>query len=191
MNLSKLTGSYRTKLIISAYRKWIKSNDKIIDVGCGTGVVAKNLTDYFSVNITGCDIKNYLIYKIPFLQIKDNKIPAKDNQFSIALLNDVLHHIPKQYQADVIKETIRVAKKVLVFEFEPTFIGKLADVVLNKFHYEDLITPLSVRSINDWQNLFRKLSLKSQAIKLEKPFWYPFSHIAFMLTKKSQFPKTQ
>lgn len=189
MNLSKLTSSYRTKLIISVYQKWIKPNDNIIDVGCGTGVVAKNLADHFSVNITGCDIKNYLIYKIPFLEIKDNKIPVKDSQFSIALLNDVLHHIPKQYQADVIKETTRVAKKVLIFEFEPTLIGKLADVILNKFHYDDLITPLSVRSINEWQDLFKKLTLKSQAIKLNKPFWYPFAHIAFILTKKSKLPK--
>ncbi|MBU1032286.1 methyltransferase domain-containing protein [Patescibacteria group bacterium] len=183
MNFSKITGSYRTKLIISAYKNWIKPNESILDVGCGTGIVTKILEDYFSTNITGCDIKNYLIYKIPFLKIKDNKIPVKDARFSIALLNDVLHHVPKQYQADVIKETTRVAKKVLVFEFEPTFIGKLADIILNKFHYGDLKTPLSVRPINEWQNLFRKLSLKSQTIRLNKPFWYPFSHIAFMITK--------
>ncbi|MDO8638389.1 MAG: class I SAM-dependent methyltransferase [Candidatus Daviesbacteria bacterium] len=183
MNFSKITGGYRTKLIISAYKNWIKPNESILDVGCGTGIITKALEDYFSTNITGCDIKNYLIYKIPFLRIKDNKIPVKDARFSIALLNDVLHHVPKQYQADVIKETTRVAKKVLVFEFEPTVIGKLADIILNKFHYGDLKTPLSVRSINEWQNLFRKLSLKSQTIRLNKPFWYPFSHIAFMVTK--------
>lgn len=184
MNLFKITSSYRTKLIINVYQKWIKPNDNILDVGCGTGIVAKMLADYFSADITGCDIKNYLIYKIPFLKIKDSKIPVKDASFSIALLNDVLHHIPKQYQASIIKETTRVAKKVLIFEFEPTFIGKLSDIILNKFHYGDLNPPLSVRSIKEWQNLFRKLSLRSQTIKLEKPFWYPFSHIAFMITIK-------
>lgn len=183
LKLTKLTSGFRTKLIISVYQKWIEPGDSILDVGCGTGIVTKMLGDYFSTSITGCDIKNYLIYKIPFLKINDNKIPVKDARFSIALLNDVLHHVPKQYQADVIKETTRVAKKVLIFEFEPTFIGKLADVILNKFHYGDLKAPLSVRSIDEWQNLFRKLSLKSQTIKLKKPFWYPFSHIAFMVTK--------
>lgn len=183
MNLSKITGNYRTKLIISVYKKWIKPKDSILDIGCGTGIVTKILGDYFSANITGCDIKNYLIFKIPFLKIKDNKLPVKDTFFDIALLNDVLHHIPKQNQAGIIMEAIRVSKRVIIFEFEPTFVGKLADVILNKFHYGDLSAPLSARPIDEWQDLFRKLSLKTQTTKLKKPFWYPFSHIAFMVTK--------
>lgn len=191
MNLSKITGTYRTKLIISVYQKWIKHGDSILDVGCGTGIVAKMLGDYFSTNITGCDIKNYLIYKIPFIEIGNNKIPVKDKSYDVALLNDVLHHVNKQYQINVLKETARVAKKILIFEFEPTIIGKLADIILNKFHYGDLNTPLSVRTIAEWQNLFKTLGFESKVVKLKKPFWYPFSHIAFMLTKKSQFPKVQ
>ena len=115
MNLSKVTGSYRTKLIISVYRKWIKPNDNILDVGCGTGIVAKILKDNFQTKITGADIKKYLIYDLPFITIKSNKIPVKDESFDTAMLNDVLHHINKEYQANAIKEAMRVSKKVFIF----------------------------------------------------------------------------
>lgn len=184
MNISEITGGYRTKLMLTVYGKWIKQGATILDVGCGTGIVTKILGDYFSTKITGCDVKNYLTYKIPFIKIGDNKIPIKDKSYDIALLNDVLHHVNKECQIDVLKETARVAKRVLIFEFEPTIIGKLTDVILNKFHYGDLNTPLSVRTIDDWQNLFKSLGFNSTAVKLKKPFWYPFSHIAFMVTKK-------
>src|SRR3989344_2958992 len=184
MNLSKVTSSYRTKLIISVYRKWIKPNDNILDVGCGTGIVAKILKDNFQTKITGADIKKYLIYDLPFITIKSNKIPVKDESFDTAMLNDVLHHINKEYQANAIKEAMRVSKKVFIFEFEPTIIGKVADVILNKFHYGDLNAPLSVRSTEEWQKMFKDMGFKSKSVKLNRTFWYPFSHIAFMLTKR-------
>lgn len=191
MNFSRITGRYRTKQIISVFSNWIKPGEKILDIGCGTGIVAKILGDYFSTNITGCDIKNYLIYKIPFIKIKNNRIPVKKDDFDVALLNDVLHHVDKENQANIILEASRVAKKVLIFEFEPKIIGKVADIILNKLHYGDLNVPLSLRSINNWQQLFRDLGFKYKTVKLKKSFWYPFSHIAFMVTKKSQLPKVQ
>lgn len=184
MNLYQYTSGYRTKLIISVYKKWIKRRGKIIDVGCGTGVVAKIIGDYFSAEISGCDVKNYLMYKIPFIKIKDNKFPIKDNFYDSALLNDVLHHINKDNQVEVIKEAARIAKKLFIFEFEPTFIGKLTDIVLNKLHYGDLNDPLALRTKDEWQKLFKNLNFKVESVKLSRPFWYPFSHIAFMLTKK-------
>ncbi len=184
MNTSQFTSTYRTKLIISVYEKWIKKGDSLLDVGCGTGVVTKILGDHFSSKIKGADINNYLIYEVPFIKIKNGKIPFKNNSFDFSLLNDVLHHVDKDRQRDVIKEAARVGRKVLLFEFEPTILGKLADIILNKFHYGDLHTPLSVRTINGWQGLFKSLGFNSKVIKLKKPFWYPFSHIAFMVTKK-------
>lgn len=184
MNISKFTSTYRTRLIISVYKKWIKQNDNVLDVGCGTGVVTKILGESLPIKITGCDVKDYLLYNIPFIKIKNGRIPVKNKTYDVALLNDVLHHVNKANQEGVIKEAARVAKRVLIFEFEPTLVGKLTDVILNEFHYGDLNAPLSQRSIKEWGKLFKSLEFKYEAIKLKKPFWYPFAHIAFMLTKE-------
>lgn len=183
MNLYQYTSSYRTKLIISVYKEWIKKGERIIDIGCGTGIVAKRIGDFFSAEISGCDVKNYLIHDIPFIKIKNNRLPVKDNFYDSALLNDVLHHINKDNQIEVVKEAARVAKKLFIFEFEPTLIGKFTDVILNKLHYGDLNAPLALRTKDEWQKLFKNLNFKVESVKLPRSFWYPFSHIAFMLKK--------
>lgn len=181
MNITKITSSYRAKLIFEAYKHWLKKGNYVLDIGSGNGIITKLLMDYFSVKIVGSDVKNYLIYDIPFIEIDGKELPFNNNEFDIVMLNDVLHHIPYHNQEKLISESARVAKKVLIFEARPTILGKITDVVLNKYHYGDLNVPLSFRNITDWQKLFKKLSLRSKVTILKKPFWYPFSHIAFEL----------
>ncbi len=183
LKLTELTSNFRTTLMITAYTRWVKKGETALDIGCGTGVAGKNLMDRLDLKVTGCDVKNYLVCKIPFLKIQGNKLPVADKSYDIAFLNDVLHHVNQTTQISILKEALRVAKKVLIFEAEPTFIGKLTDILLNKYHYGDLNTPLTFRSLGNWKKLFKKLSLKSNSIKLKRPLWYPFSHIAFIITK--------
>ncbi len=184
INLTKLTSSYRSKLIIRVFHRWLKDREKILDVGCGNGIVTKLLISQIGIKATGCDIRNYLIYDdIPFVRIKNNKLPFSKKKFDALLLIDVLHHLPFEKQENLIQESLRVANKVLIFEAKPTIAGKLADIILNKYHYGNLKTPLSFRDINNWKILFKKLSLKYRTATLDKPFWYPFSHIAFVIQK--------
>ena len=184
MNLSKFTSSIRFKLLNQAYYNWIKKGDKILDIGCGNGIIAKLLKDNFEISITGCDVKNYLIYDLPFIKVGYGDLSLIRKKFDIAMLNDVLHHMPKDEQKKLILESLNIAKKLLIFEAEPTLNGKIADLILNKYHYGNMNVPLSFRSIKDWQKLFKKLPLKSKIIRIKKPLWYPFSHIAILLKKE-------
>ena len=79
MNITKTTASYRCKLIIEAYKNWLKKGDYVLDIGSGNGIIAKSLMDNFSLKITGSDIKNYLIYDIPFIEINGKELPFTNN----------------------------------------------------------------------------------------------------------------
>lgn len=182
-NISIITTPYRAKIILSIYKSWFKRNGKALDVGCGTGIVANILKKELGLKITGCDVKNYLICDIPFVKIKNDKLPFPNLSFDVVLFNDVLHHIDKPKQEEVISEALRVGKNVFIFEYEAGKGGKILDIVLNKFHYDDLNTPLAFRDANEWKQLFKKLSANYDYIKLKKPFWYPFTHIAFRVSK--------
>lgn len=182
-NISILTTPYRAKLILSIYKLWFKKNGKVIDVGCGTGIVANILKKELGVRIIGCDIKNYLIHDIPFVKIKSDELPFPNQSYDVVLFNDVLHHIDKPRQEHIISEALRVAKNVFIFEFEPSVGGKILDIVLNKFHYGDLAVPLAFRYAKEWKQLFKNLSANYDFIRLKRPFWYPFEHIVFRVSK--------
>lgn len=182
-NLSSITSRYRANLVLTIFEKWFKKGDKVLDVGSGTGVIAYMLKNHLGIKITTCDVKNYLLYKLTFIKITGNKLPFPNKTFSVILLIDVLHHIDKLKQEQLIIESLRVAKAVFIFESEPTFTGKVADIILNKFHYGDLNTPLTFRNTHEWKQLLKRLHLKYDYVKLDKPLWYPFSHIAFKVSK--------
>ena len=183
-NISIFTTPYRAKLILSIYKSWFKRNGKALDVGCGTGIVANILKKELGLKITGCDVKNYLVCNIPFVKVKDDKLPFPKHSFDVVLFNDVLHHIDKPKQELLIKEALRIGKNVFIFEYEPGVGGKILDIVLNRFHYDDLAVPLAFRYAKEWKDLFKKLSANCEYVRMKKPFWYPFTHMAFRVTKK-------
>lgn len=182
LNISQFTSPFRSKLIVKYFKPWIKKKQKVLDIGCGTGITTKVVIENFKVVVTGCDVKNYLIFNMPFYSIsKKGRLPFRKQEFDLAMLNDVLHHVDKSYQTHIIKEALRIAKRVLIFEAEPTFSAKVFDTILNKLHYSSLDTPLTFRSGSDWQKLFSSMKLKVIIKKVERPLWYPFEHIAMMI----------
>lgn len=183
-NLSKITSKYRANLIFKAYKTLLHKADMILDLGCGNGVIASYLGENLKNKITGCDIKNHLIKPMPFILIKEKKkLPLEDKSYDVVMINDVLHHTQESEQYKLLNEALRIGKKVLVFEDRPTMMGKLFDFMLNKLHYSDLKTPLTFKNETEWLKIFKKLKAKCKIIQVSSPSLYPFSHIAFVLTR--------
>lgn len=184
MFLANITSKYRGNLITDAYKNNLKKNSKVIDVGCGNGVITTQLKNHFKFRVTGCDIMDYLIVKIPFKKMeKNNKIPFKNKAFDISMFNDVLHHMPKDTQIKMLKEALRVSRKILIFEVQPTLPGKVFDFILNKIHNFNMDIPFTFRKTKDWIKVFEDLKCTYKVIDVDRPTFYPFSHVAFVLTK--------
>lgn len=91
---------------------------KILDIGCGGGLIAESLPYYYPKSeIYGCDVsQTALSYakklgsgKVKYSQIRNKRFPYKNNFFDVCICLDVLEHVP-----DVnyfLKEIKRVLKK--------------------------------------------------------------------------------
>ena len=93
----------------------------ILDIGCGDMTMIHNIQRLLSANrITGMDI-----YAMPphlkqepywqyYQSFDGHTIPSADQSFSVALLIDVLHHLPEKDQLNLLKEATRVASYVVI-----------------------------------------------------------------------------
>lgn len=96
--------------------KIIKENgwlsDKILEVGSGSiGIAA-----YIDSQVVGVDNDFSEPDHPNLIKVKGNgeKLPFKKNEFTVAILSDVLEHVPKKNRKKLIEETIRVTKKAVI-----------------------------------------------------------------------------
>lgn len=101
-------------IIFSQINKFFGNNNdlKILDIGCGTGIVIKRLEKYG--NVFGMDISDKAISFCNKRGIKNIikanaiKLPFNNNTFDLITILDVLEHIENEEAA--ISETYRVLK---------------------------------------------------------------------------------
>ena len=78
-------------------------NGKMLDIGCGGGVLTESLNYYFpKVKVYGCDISKQAINyakkfgsgRVTYGVIQKNKLPYENNFFDACICLDVMEHIP-------------------------------------------------------------------------------------------------
>lgn len=77
---------------------------KLLEIGCGIGVVALYLADKYKWNVTGIDLDPEQIERakndnieneyLKFFEVDATKLPFENREFDMVLSFDVLHHIP-------------------------------------------------------------------------------------------------
>jgi len=173
----------RTKLVTKTYKGWLTSQGKVLDVGCGDGILTDALSRKYKLKVTGCDVEKFLIKPLNFVLMKDkNKLPFPNSSFDIVTFNDVLHHTSASTQYSLLKEALRIAKKsVLIFEAKPSVATYLFDFLLNKISHPSMNVPFAFKDKKGWDSLFRKFSAKVDYRKCPRSLFSPFAHFAFRL----------
>ena len=144
-----------------ACRDFIKKDSKILDLGCGSGIVGKTFQEFFQADLFGVDIKDRRLNNIPFGLIDGKNLPFPEKSFDVVLINYVLHH--SRDPIALLKEAKRVAKdKIIIFEdlfegFLPKLICKIHGGSFNKFFGNP--TKTSFKSEEEWKKIFKGLGL--------------------------------
>lgn len=107
----------------------LKKDDYIIDVGCGSGRLAKQLSQYLNVKYLGIDVVSELINNARkftgqtdwrFEVMDGRSIPEEDNKVDIVCFFSVFTHILHEQSYNYLREAKRVLKPggKIIFSFK-------------------------------------------------------------------------
>lgn len=179
-----ITQKIRGHVVALAFEKFLGKDSKVLDIGCGNGIITSLLKKRFGCDIRGTDVLDYASASgIEFKKMDSpTELPFADASFDFALLVDVLHHT--RDQKAVLDEAARVAKRILVFDIEPGFSTWFLDVFVNYIINREIERTFTHRTIRGWSDFFSGAGYALERINFKKPLWYPLPQFAFVLEKK-------
>jgi len=157
---------------------------RVLEVGCGIGVVASHLSEKYQWDVTGVDLDPEQIEiaksdhpeneHLKFFEADTTELPFEDREFDLVLSFDVLHHIPDWDKA--LREINRVLRSTGLYLLNdlslPKFTARIykdcgvfsADDVINHLRENGLVIIYAEKSkANVFARLGRHFSIISQA----------------------------
>jgi SAM-dependent methyltransferase len=150
-----------TKKMCLDCQNFIEKGTKILDLGCGAGIAAKDFQDFFQAKVIGVDVKDQRIFHIPFEIIDGKNLPFPDKSFDTVLISYVLHHAEDPNA--LLMEAKRVCRdKIVIFEDLPEgfisgIICKIHGIFFDKIFGNPSKT--SFKKEEDWRRIFNELEL--------------------------------
>lgn len=172
----------KARKISNDCKEFLKGN--VLDIGAGRCYIAREIQSKNKAKVTCLDVKDLSQTDIKVIVYDGKYFPFKSNQFDSALIAYVLHHCEEPLA--VLKEAIRVCTgNIVIFEdTKPSIITNAMDFLSNKLRHVE--TPFKFRTEKEWLNIFKKLNLKTVAVKhnVEREWFYPFvEHTMFVVRK--------
>lgn len=101
--------------ILRALKPRLAETDSLLEVGSGPIGIGK----FYRSRFVGCEIKFPYPPKAPMLPVvaSATNLPFYDKSFDGVVVSDVLEHVPPDQRKLVIREALRVARKIAIFGF--------------------------------------------------------------------------
>ena len=166
----------RTAVVIGEH---LRAGESVLDVGCGTLAIGKEILKYKPLRWTGVDTVDYHEPGLDFKLYDGRRLPYVDESFDTVLLSCVLHHCNDPLA--VIDDCARVARVRLII-IEDTLrsnalslpLAKINCWIGNTIAESGIQLPYSFRKPEEWREAFhgrgleieRERQFKSQPIAL-------------------------
>jgi len=142
--------------------EFIKNKSKILDIGCGSAIVANTFQSFFDTEVIGVDVIDRRIFPIAFSLINGERISFPDNSFDNILIAYTLHH--SQDPIALLKEAKRIAKhRIFIYEDLPEdFLSKFI-CYFHSFSFDKFFgnkDKTTFKTEDEWLEVFKSLDFK-------------------------------
>ena len=103
--------SYHATLLQSLRALWDPAHARLLDVGGGTGIIAQAMKDLFGIaDVTSVDVQDRFLKSLDIeTRVYDGiTLPFADGSFDCLTFSNVLHHVPPERRARLLRECARV-----------------------------------------------------------------------------------
>ncbi|MGJ0393640.1 MAG: class I SAM-dependent methyltransferase [Methylocystis sp.] len=155
---------YQYVMLSNLRSQWDASHRSALDVGGGTGVMAQAVKTLFGLErIASVDVEDRFL---PGLDVERSlydgvSLPFPDSAFDCILLFNVLHHVPVDHRAALLRECRRVAGSGPIYIKDHLSCGRLDDIrlaaldLLGNMPFGGMLKARYLRDA-DWLNLARE-----------------------------------
>jgi ubiquinone/menaquinone biosynthesis C-methylase UbiE len=171
----------RARVLAGLLADLIPTNAKVLDVGCGNGLIAHLITQIKpSVSIQGVEVMPRPECMIECASFDGKILPVVGSSVDVCLFADVLHHTldPKE----LLKEAYRVTKRHVLIKDHlcengvDNVVLKFMDWIGNRPY--GVFLPYNYQSRNKWSQHFLSRGLCVEAWNNNLPLYpFPFSSV--------------
>lgn len=147
---------------------WIEQGSTLLDVGCGSGLIAEYLAKKRNLQVYGLDVSKTAVKKCRNRGIEAyvqdlNVDPFIEGEYDYVLLMEVLEHLIKPEKT--LLSTVRAAKKGVIVTIPNAGFIKWRLHMLRGYFPRQSWTHLHFWSIRDFEAFLKKIGLKPIAFK--------------------------